>query len=745
MNNTKKHQNITLITWSDYLYMGLLYAVLMTVVGEESDGFYELIFFALFFILSGVKDNLDLLKRFSREHIIFTIATVMSTVFFAFIYHPEIVSFRFAPTVYFLVFGGYCIALHDSECVKDSMIKLWGVLLVLVSSAMIKYIFIDHFVFRMNLYFMNPIPDATAAVVLMMISLFFIDKKLPKLIGVAIALAGIVLTATRSLLLLVAVVLLAYALIVAGDSKISKKNLRRISFAALTLGIILVAGLSLFIIKTNMVAITNVTSRFATMLEAFRQDPYLNYFGDIGFRYRIVAPVEAIRLARSGNVLEILFGRGLKSTFNTIGTNTTILSQNDIAGPVENAFICLLSDFGVVCFVMYLGIYIAAIRSFIKSRTKQTRILAAFVIIVMSTTLFADLHYWANIAYFTWVFAGLWLGAVRSEKDIRSVSQPFAFSAVVAIILYQLPRTYTWLRTVITSTTDHLGGLITALFLTLLILAVGTIIWNVCGIIITLISDRQMDNRSAVGLAVGVVVTALLVVFGNVQTRITYTELTWQMDAEEDVITAIQSGAEGDIYCDTYPALYNKRFGNIKGTLFSGASLATMQDTTVIMNTGVEAQRLTNEGFFYQPISQWAAVYTNDQGAITALKNLGYAPSEFFPASYEVSLDDVAAGNSVEVLPGQYTASFSLRKLNEEQPTGDNIVGSIEIVSKDPFFMTEEQLAAADITGNMFDENGSLTCDLNFTGGGANYYFLVHTSAPDLLEIESVSYTRTGK
>ncbi|SFP37744.1 O-antigen ligase like membrane protein [Butyrivibrio proteoclasticus] len=758
--NKEKKTNSELLVWSDYLYMGLLFAVLMTIGGEESDGFYELIFFVIFFAMSGVKDNLNLLKRFAVEHLVFTTATVMSTTFFALLYKPEIASYRFALTVFFLVFGGYCIAQHGKECVETSMEKLWGVLLVLVSSAIIKYVFFDHFAYRMNMYFLNPIPDATAAIVLLMLSLFFIDKKVFKFAGSAIAIAGVVLTATRSALILVAAVFVAYAVISCRDrklnavnsiaaEKVSTKSFDRSKTKTIIAGAVLVIlfiiGLIIFSLKTNMVAITNVTSRFTAMFEAFKQDPYLNYFGDIGFRYRIVAPVETIRLARSGSLLEILFGRGLKTTFNTIGVNTTILSQNEIAGPVENAFICLLADFGVFCFVFYLGIYIAAIRGFFCIKEKQTRFISVLLFIVMSATLFADLQYWANVSYFIWIFAGIWLGMVRYEKDEKLVWQPFIFSAIFAIILYKLPWFYTWIRTVVVSISGNIGGFASLITVFLLGVSILILIWSACGTIISLVTTKHTDDWSSIGLAVGIVLTVILIVFGNVQIRMAFDDITWQMEAEAVTIKAIQDEADGDIYCDTYPALYNTRFGDIKGTLFSGASLAAMQNITIITDINVEAQRLINEGFLYQPISQWSAVYTNDQGTIAALKSLGYTPMDYFPGSYEVSAEDIVEGTDIEVLPGQYTATFKLRNLSGDQSTEDRDLCTIEIISKDMVNMTETQMASAVITSSMFDENGELNYNFDFAGGGANYKFLVHVNEPGTVEIESVTFTRYSK
>jgi hypothetical protein len=137
--------NIKLTSWSNYLYIGLLFAVLNTIAEGSSDGYEQLVLFVLFFVCTGLKENVERLKVFVAKFPLFAGFVVLSTLYFAFINRTEYLSYRYAGTIFCLVFAGYCISSQGKESVEAAMEKLWAVLMVLLGVAVVNHVIAHEF------------------------------------------------------------------------------------------------------------------------------------------------------------------------------------------------------------------------------------------------------------------------------------------------------------------------------------------------------------------------------------------------------------------------------------------------------------------------------------------------------------------------------------------------------------------------------------------------------------------------
>lgn len=762
--------NQKLISWSDFLYIGLAFAVMLSVRGEYQDSFYMLIPVAVFFLLTGVKENVGRLTEFIKKFPIFAVLTVIWTLYYAFVENSGMKSYRYAATVFFIVFAGYAAAMCEKKELSVAFDRLWTVLFVLLLTGVVNYVIVREFGVRMHMFFLNPIPEGDAALVLALISLFYISDRRRKAAGVLLSVVVMIVAQLRHDTLLLLALLVIYAVIRRAEIKafIGEKILRSRKGALIT-GLTLaavVAAVALLVIKgARITALQALVQRFTNMFAATTKDVYLNYYGDHGLRFRVADLDLAINVFRNGGVLKRLFGGGVLYTYYKIKPMAELLvnASGGAAGPVENSFIALLSDYGAFAFILYTGVYVSTISTAIKSKTKSLRIQSLFLIFIMSVSAFSDMHYWTNIAFLIFVLAGVYLGELVKADEKKALYPALLFCAFLALFLYAMPILYSWMRTVITASVNGFGVFFTMFVFALAVVALLVALWNISVLGVSYVSDKKaassdkmsLRNNYVSGIA-GAAVLLLFFVFGTVQIAGAKKYVTPRIDAEKEILSLIIDNAKGSIYTDTYPYLYKKKLGSIKSTLFSGASLGAQHDTTVIMDVEDEAQVLSNAGFLYTPISKWDVVYTNDAAVQRALQEKGYLLTGYCTKSYSADLE---SGEYFEIYPGKYTATFALKLMENLPYSEDYQVCTLKLAQGKEEDIEEidtekeadkatvkpavKDIATVPVMRSSFDENGECSVDMAFSAGGKDYSFRLLMDSDDKLELKPVEYTRT--
>lgn len=722
------------IHWSDYLYVGAAFAILLFMSDPGNDGFYQLVLFVAFFVCTGLKGNVERFKSFVRRFPVYFVITVLLTVYSLFVDNEVFISYRYPGIIYLTVFGGFVIAQQEHDTIAIAINKLWALLMSVLGVGVFQYLAVHDFTYRMNLFLKNPIPEADTALVLTILSLYFMRNRYMKALGTLLSLVVIVFSKTRHGLVLFSIVVFTYLWI---NRKTILDFIRSRRIQVGTIILIVIALGMVFILKSDRVVFTSFFRRFSALGDALGKDPYLDYYGDRGYAYRLMAPIETLKIYRKGNFWEILFGRGLKSTFATIKIPLTFITRSTNSGQVENVFFAFLHDYGFFAFAISLGVYITATISFARAKDRTVKAVSLLVTMMWSVCLFADMQYWNSIAFYMWVFTGLWLGISTSEWWKKIFTLSIIFSMTAAIVLCVMPVFYSWLRTTRRAISDNCGnGVVTVFFVTVL-LALLFLLWSISAILEQWLLEKKRNAKAEKCAAISVSALLLLILLGNINTGIIKPRICEQIQIEKNVIETVKNGADGDVYCDTYPSVYNASFEDIKGTLYSCASLATERNVTVIMSVEDEAQRLTDAGFLYQPISEWSVIYSNDQGAIDALKKLGFNPTGYYTKEYSASI-----GKKIEIYPGEYTAKCTLRLSDSGDYNEDYEVGTVSLVSAKGE-ESEKEIVSKTLMRSNFDEKGVLTEELEFFAGGNNYTFELSTESDDNVEIESIEYTRT--
>ncbi len=744
--------------------MGLAFAMFLSLRNEYRDGFYQIILVGVFFVLSGIKDNFSKLKEYVCNYPILPGAVVLWTAYFT-INRPALVSNRYAFTAFIVIFAGYCISQKHEESVKKAMEWMWLVLFAAEAIGVANYLIIHDFNTRMYFLFTNPIAEGDAAIVFTMISLFYIDKTWQKVAGILLSIAVVV---TGSLRMASAVlVLLVISYVVWNRKGIAEKI--GVNFAGFgkrrTLylvggGILVIVLGGAFFLSKNLDggSFNKLFERYMSVFSSVTRDVYLNFYGDLSLKIRIMAIDQALNAYREGSIFNHLFGHGLLSGYYAIKPTMTMLtmSEAEAAGPIENAFIALFSDYGALALVLYLGVYVSALCSIVKSKLETVRISAMFVVVIMTLSTFIDMEYWINLIFFVWVFIGLYLGYLIKAEEKHFLLPSLLFGAVVSLNLFFLPVGYSLIRTLMNSLVVMIGKSGAVAFMVVCVGIYIILLWYLCQLISMGILRYQRDvavKPVVIRTVIAGLLMALLLIIGDVSIKRVALMLDECLNGEKEIVAVIKKNADGIIYNDTYPLIYDEYFGNIKGTLFSGASLAPKKDTTVIVSRDEEQYLLSKAGFLYLPISSQDAIYTNDDGVIKALNDKGYNLTGYNTEVWKVKDDN---GKNADLYPGEYTADFSLKFDTSYDTTDENGAENNAADRIDSDYQVCRLTICADNVGtpyadvpimrSQFDDNGELEYSVPFSCYAKDCSFNVSAAddkVASALSVESISYQRT--
>lgn len=765
MRNEMKER---LLSWSDYIFIGMALAVMMSARDEYRDGFCQMILVVAFFVFSGFENNLKLLTQFIKRFPFYAALTVVWTVYFGVLNRGEYISYRYAITVFFIVFAGYAISDLSIETIKEGMEKLWMLIAALLLTGLVNYIIVHDFKSRLHLFFLHAIPESDTAILFALISLFFIGDRFKKLIGITVSFLVVILSASKSTIAELVFLLVVYTVL--------KRNIildlfKKSGLTSRVKGIVAALGIALLCIglfasnsKVEIDSFDKIGTRVNKAMESLTKDCYLDYYGAHSVRNRIASADQIMDVIREHSASELLLGGGMLSGYYSLRPIAKILtsSKGASAGPVENAFLSHYSDYGLLAFVLYLAVFISSIYCGVITKNYNLRIHAISVVMVMAHGLFGDMQYWMSIAFPVLLFIGMYLNELYKAGEQKLIYAPMLFAGVLGVALLVFEHLHSVIRTTISSFALHKGWLI--LLVVILVLAVLVFLWESCVFVTGFLCEKTIQKRrlAYVGASLGMAGVIVGVCF--FQDSRVFSTVIDRIDSEKAVIAAMKNGAVGDIYNDTFPLFYDARIGGIKGTLFSGASLGATRDVTVIVDRTEEAQRMLDMGFLYTPISEQDAVYTNDQGVISTLKDLGYNPKGYYTERTIVdftgntdenilkqddggieigSIDRPVVIGSVDAFyPGEKSAAFKL-KINNNSEKEENDYKVCTLIIKERY--SDKKAISAVVMREMFDENGELLIELPFSLSGADYDFLVDKNVNEKLIIDEISYIRTPK
>ncbi|WP_026510167.1 hypothetical protein [Butyrivibrio sp. LC3010] len=168
----EKAENKSDITWNEYPVIGLLVAMMLSILDFSRDGFYQIIPVALFFVFTGMKENSRVLFIFVRRYWYFNLIVIGYLGYFRFV-NKVATSDRWIISMFFVVFAGFVLVIRNEGDIEPAINKLWVFLFAIITLGIIKHL-ADH---QTGYFLINDIDLAVTIIFAALTILFISDIK----------------------------------------------------------------------------------------------------------------------------------------------------------------------------------------------------------------------------------------------------------------------------------------------------------------------------------------------------------------------------------------------------------------------------------------------------------------------------------------------------------------------------------------------------------------------------------------
>ncbi len=738
---------ISKLSWKDFIYIGFALAVMMSIRDDSREEFYLLVLVGAFFVCTNVKENIGYLKEFVLRYPIYSVMTIVWTFYFTFINQIFPRCDKYAISVFGIIFAGYCFSKTDDQMRQEAFERLWVVLAAMIIISVINYFLNPPSNGRMQLFFINPNIEGYAIIIFLMVSLLFIKSRGGKIFSALVSAGAILCTSSKACSILYLAIISLYICGYLRNVKKIKQSERKHNIPIIIIIILSAVLASALALKLGGSIIQRIGDRHVEAIHdiwGFLQGKNQPVDYSTSTNQRIFDYIMSLELFPKGTMAEVLLGRGLmhqylyalKPTFIRVFSITT----GGVAGPAENTFLSLMYDSGAIAFALYGGIFFSAIRYFIKSTDEFLKKVSSILITLMLLGLTVDMEYLIGIMYVEWLLMGMVLGRISDDEKNHVLIPSVLGSACVIPFIYWLPQIISWGRTILNWEAFNNKTIYFATIIAILVMIMALVLVIFFGSIgfSEILIHRKVRKREWIVTISGLVVIVLGIFISSLIIEKTRDSIRDRLDVEKALLCEIMDVINGEIYIDTYPEVYDRELGGIAKSVFRLRELVAYDNVTILADKKTDSHLFESKGFLYTPISDWDAIYTNDEDVIEFLEEKGYRLTSFCTA--QIAVDSNGDDLVVPMYDGRYTATF---KLSTSVPLANDCeVGVLKIVRKsDDKVISEEH-----ISRGQFDEDGQLTRDIIFTlynNGIYDIRFIADGINDNDFNLESVYYTRT--
>ncbi len=231
------------------------------------------------------------------------------------------------------------------------------------------------------------------------------------------------------------------------------------------------------------------------------------------------------------------------------------------------------------------------------------------------------------------------------------------------------------------------------------------------------------------------------------------------INSDDPALQIVLKNADGKVYTNILPELYQRRYGAFSNSFFFGDELARYQGITVLLDKDYNSDCFNRNGFLYAEISDAHAVYTDDSEVAHALQDAGYHVTGFYSTEKTVDLNAEAQLNNLEIdeetglqldgpehsliygpyldlYQGNYAVVFALETADKEI-TEDTAICTLRISQ----YWGNKVLKERTIYGRDLDENGCIDAEIK-TGIDASrgVEFLAFAKEGIQVSIKNIKY-----
>lgn len=230
-----------------------------------------------------------------------------------------------------------------------------------------------------------------------------------------------------------------------------------------------------------------------------------------------------------------------------------------------------------------------------------------------------------------------------------------------------------------------------------------------------------------------------------------------QMDADAEAVEKVLAAAEEPVYAGQMEELYKRRFGGIRGRIFSPEELGRTGKGSILLENENEAYQLLNTGAKYTELTPYTGLFTYDEAVIRQMSEAGYEFKDYFSAEREMDMEVyswdqwingrkrhlILRGPYEEQYAGSYEVTWDLRLIRNSDVTDDEqeicLVRAVSLFG-------EEILAERSVKAGEFDADGRASVTLEYrTGSTRGVEYRVYVTGEVKGRVKKVGWKQISK
>ena len=417
-------------------------------------------------------------------------------------------------------------------------------------------------------------------------------------------------------------------------------------------------------------------------------------------------------LINEASVFRKLFGYGFGSSPAFIKRSPHFYGISVI----DNQYITCLYEFGLISLLcLAIWAYMALVRSETEDSLSRSGSMGIVAMLFPMATY--EPFTWIPVTFLLLLLSSLSLSKGKIQIKRRSVLTVFALSVSAVILIKLYPLLISWGKSVY----QALGAMLTTRWIRVLpgIAALYTV-----ALVMAIVLCVLRKKRRVLTAAILVCMVIIPAVCGQLVLRKAEADISPVMQEEAGILNIVTECANGHVFCEQYPWLYNRRFGKIRASIFDVEDILLTDENTLLVDRGRNSTVLFEKGYLFTEISDKHAIYTNDQSVIEGLESLGVCLHRYY------DLERVLEENTY-LQPGDYTMRLVCIPTGQDTLEKDISKDSLSETSvKMTSIQTQTELFTTKIDGSdwISGDDGEVEAELPFVITSAGNYDLSVTS-----------------
>ena len=316
------------------------------------------------------------------------------------------------------------------------------------------------------------------------------------------------------------------------------------------------------------------------------------------------------------------FGNSLSREFIKITPHFTGLTN------LDNQYIISLYEFGIFglgCLILWEVICCRA-----TSTGDSWQNAAGMGIIAMLFPIGTyDPFTWEIVTFLLFLLSVLALTDLKISPSIDTIKKMIV-RAVCAIIfgvfvICSWPCVISWSRTLSHSLVDlnqshNMRTVFAMVCIVTGLICIGIVISTFAYSLFTI---KMPGKKRIILMGVCLIVSVVWILWGNDRISAEEKKLHSLLKEESKILRVVMTKAEGRVYEDRYPWIYQKQEEEIQASFFSGEAIIPGDSTTILTAGTYCSNDLLTRGYLFTYLSEDHAIYTDDISVIRALEGEG--------------------------------------------------------------------------------------------------------------------------